>query len=118
MNSEEQAIEIISYFVIQYRKAFNHGGDYESIEKTRQTYCESIKESWKLSEDDLHIIYLKGKILADQKQLDRHTKELMRLEDKQYHELDDVKATTDRIFDLGINPSKEKIEKACKGVNL
>lgn len=90
MDNEQHAIEILSYLVTEYRRAFNHGGDYESIEKTRQCYCESIKESWKLTENDLYGIYLKGKILADEKQLVRHQRELDELENKQYHELDDT----------------------------
>ena len=80
IDNEQQAIEIISYLVSEYRRAFIQGGDYKSIQICRGAYCNAIKESWKLSEKDLHVIYLKGKILADEYQIDRHRKELMLLE--------------------------------------
>ena len=76
---EKQAIDIISFLITEYRRAFNHGGDYNSIEETRKCYCDTIKKNWNLSENELHIIYLKGKIDADEKQLKKHQDELTKI---------------------------------------
>ena len=81
MQFEEQAIDIIAFLVTQYRKAINHNGEPEPIEKTRAVYCESIKEMADLTDNELHIIYLKGKIKADEEQLERHQEELAELND-------------------------------------
>ena len=72
-------IEIISFLVTQYRKAFNYNGDYESIEKARGIYCEEVKKNNDLNEKELHILYLKGKVKADKEQLERHQEELKNL---------------------------------------
>ena len=82
LKNEEQIIEIISYLVTQYRKAFNHNGDYESIEKARGIYCEEVKKNNDLSENELHILYLKGKIKADEEQTQRHKFEVAKLENE------------------------------------
>ena len=83
LKNEEQAMEVIAFLVTQYRKAFNHGGDYESIEKARAIYCEEVGKQGELTEDELHILYLKGKIKADDEQLKRHNVELEELIKKQ-----------------------------------
>jgi len=79
LKNEEQIIEIISYLVTQYRKAFNHSGDYEAIEKARGVYCEEVGKQGRLDEKELHILYLKGKVKADKEQLERHQEELKNL---------------------------------------
>jgi hypothetical protein len=79
LKNEEQAIAIISMLVESYRWAFNHNSDYEPIEKARSAYCEALKEYGKLNEDELHILYLKGKIKADEGQLQRHRLEVAKL---------------------------------------
>lgn len=82
LKNELQAIEIIAFLVTEYRRAFNHGGDYESIEVTRQTYCNFLATKNKLTEEELHILYLKGKIKADEEQLQRHKVEVAKLKNK------------------------------------
>jgi hypothetical protein len=79
LRNEEQAIAVIAILIESYRWAFNHNSDYEPIEKARSAYCEALKEYGKLSEDGLHIIYLKGKIRADEAQLQRHKLEVAKL---------------------------------------
>jgi len=79
LKNEEQIIEIISYLVTQYRKAFNHSGDYEAIEKARGVYCEEVGKQGRLDEKELHILYLKGKVKADKEQLERHQEKLKNL---------------------------------------
>ncbi|MBU2685834.1 MAG: hypothetical protein KKF27_21545 [Gammaproteobacteria bacterium] len=74
LKDEAQAIDVISFLVTQYRKAFNHGGDYYAIEIARCAFCEALQN--KLTEEELHILYLKGKIKADDEQLKRHKNEL------------------------------------------
>ena len=68
--------------VTQYRKAFNHNGDYESIEKARAVYCEEVGKQGKLNEKELHILYLRGKIKADEEQLQRHQFILLELQNE------------------------------------
>ena len=82
LKNEEQIIEIISYLVTQYRKAFNHNGDYESIEKARAVYCEEVGKQGKLNEKELHILYLKGKVKADEEQTQRHKLEVAKLKNE------------------------------------
>ena len=77
LKNEEQMIEIISFLVTQYRKAFNHGGDYEAIEEARGVYCGEVKKNNGLNKNELHILYLKGQIKADEEQFERHKKELV-----------------------------------------
>jgi len=77
--SEEQAIDIIAFLVTQYRKAFNHDMEMHAIEKARAEYCRWLKIDCDLSEDELHYIYLHGKIKADEMQLERHKKEAKEL---------------------------------------
>ena len=77
LKNEVQAIDVIAFLVTQYRKAFNHGGDYYAIEMARCAYCEALQG--KLTEDELHILYLKGKIKADDEQLQRHKLEVAKL---------------------------------------
>lgn len=82
LKNEEQAIEVIAFLVTSYRKAINHNGDPEPIEKARAAYCDALKEVGDLSEDELHILYLKGKVKADEMQLERHEAELSQLKKK------------------------------------
>ena len=85
LKKEEQAIEIISFLVTSYRKAINHQGDPEPISKIISAYCDALKEYGKMTEEELHILYLKGKIKADEDQLQRHkneVKELLKGDDK------------------------------------
>ena len=79
MQFEEQAIDIIAFLVTQYRKAINHNGEPEPIEKARAVYCETIKEVADFTENELHVLYLRGKIRADEMQLERHRDELENL---------------------------------------
>ena len=79
LKDEAQVIDIIAFLVTQYRKAINHNGEPEPIEKARAAYCEALKEYGKMTEDELHILYLKGKIRADEEQLIRHKTELTEL---------------------------------------
>lgn len=80
LKNEEQAIDVIAFLVTQYRKAINHDGDFEPIEKARGAYCYAFTELDLLNEDELHALYLKGKIRADERQLQRHKEELEILE--------------------------------------
>jgi len=82
LKNEEQMIEIISFLVTQYRKAFNHGGDYEAIEEARGVYCGEVKKNNGLNENELHILYLKGKIKADEEQTQRHKLEVAKLKNE------------------------------------
>lgn len=79
LKDEEQAIAVIAFLVTSYRKAINHNGEPEPIEKARAAYCDMLKEYGKMTEKELHILYLKGKIKADGWQLQRHQVELKEL---------------------------------------
>ena len=79
LKNEEQAIAVIAILVESYRWAFNHNSDYEPIERARAAYCKALKEYADLTEDELHILYLKGKIKADEEQLQRHKVEVAKL---------------------------------------
>jgi len=82
LKNEEQAIAVIAILVESYRWAFNHNSDYEPIERARAAYCEALKEYADLTEDELHVLYLKGKIRADEEQMVRHKDELEELKYK------------------------------------
>ena len=65
--------------VSSYRWAMNHQGDPEPISKTISAYCDALKECGRMTEEELHILYLKGKIKADEDQLQRHKNEVEEL---------------------------------------
>ena len=79
LKNEAQAIDVIAFLVTQYRKAINHYGDPDPIEVAREAYCDELKDYGKLTENELHILYLKGKIKADEEQLQRHKVEVAKL---------------------------------------
>lgn len=76
LKNEEQAIDIIAFLVKSYRKAINHQGDPGPIMKIITVYNDTLKEYGKMTEEELHILYLKGKIKADEGQLQRHKDEV------------------------------------------
>jgi len=69
IKNEEQAMAIISFLVTNYRKAINHQGDPEPIVKIISAYCDALKDYGRMTEKEIHILYLKGKIKADEDQL-------------------------------------------------
>jgi len=79
LKKEGQAIDIIAFLVTNYRKAINHQGDSEPIMKVITAYNDALKEYGKMTEEELHILYLKGKIKADEEQLQRHKVEVAKL---------------------------------------
>jgi len=79
LKKEGQAIDIIAFLVTNYRKALNHQGDPEPISKTLTAYCDALKGYGKMTEEELHTLYLKGKIKADGEQLQRHKDEVKEL---------------------------------------
>lgn len=79
LKNEEQAIDIIAFLITSYRKAVNHQGDPEPIEKANKAYCDSLEIYCGMTEKDVHILYLKGKIKADKEQLQRHQVEVAKL---------------------------------------
>lgn len=76
LKKEGQAIDIIAFLVTNYRKAINHQGDPEPIMKVITAYNDALKEYGKMTEEEIHILYLKGKIKADEEQLQRHKDEV------------------------------------------
>lgn len=76
IKKEGQAIDIIAFLVTNYRKAINHQGDPEPIMKIITVYCDTLKEYGRMTEGELHTLYLKGKIKADEEQLQRHKDEV------------------------------------------
>ena len=84
LKKEEQAISIISFLVLNWRDARGHGGDYKPIMQTLSGYLDDLKEEGKMSDKELDILYLKGKIKADEEQLQSHKEQLEELlcEDK------------------------------------
>jgi len=79
IKKEGQAIDIIAFLVTNYRKAINHQRDPEPIMKILTAYCGALKEYGKMTEEELHTLYLKGKIKADEEQLQRHKDEVKEL---------------------------------------
>jgi len=66
LKKEGQAVSIMSFLVLNYRDAWNHGGDYEPILGCLTEYHNCLKEVGKLSDDELMVLYLKAKIKANE----------------------------------------------------
>ena len=72
IKNEEMAVEIITNLLWNYLLAFHHGGDPVSIKKALTVYCEALKEECNLSDDEMQLLYLKGKIGADKMESEKH----------------------------------------------
>jgi len=79
LKKEDQAMSIIKFLILNWRDARGHGGDYEPIMKALREYLKALKEEGEMSEKELDILYLKGKIKADEEQLQRHKNNLAKL---------------------------------------
>jgi len=82
LKNEKMAIEIITFLVKNYRLAMHHNGDPVPIDKARTAYCAALKEEGNLTDDDVLLLYLKGKIPADKIVLEKHLKAKSELEKK------------------------------------
>ena len=74
LKNERMAIDIITFMVTNYRLAMHHNGDPISIDKARTAYCAALKEEGNLTDDDISLLYLEGKIPADRIVLEKHLK--------------------------------------------
>ncbi len=74
LKNEEQTINIINFLVKEYRLAMHHGGDPVPVDKARIAYCDALMEVCNLNKDEVLLLYLKGKILADKAELEKHIK--------------------------------------------
>lgn len=83
LKKPEQAIVIIAFLIANWRDAVGHDGDYGAIMHMLGEYLEALKEEGDMTDRELDILYLKGKIKADGDQWQRHKEELSRLEDEE-----------------------------------
>jgi hypothetical protein len=79
LKKPDQAITIIAFLIANWRDAVGHGGDYEIIMSALGGYLDAIKEGVEMTDKELDILYLKGKIKADGDQWQRHKVELSKL---------------------------------------
>jgi len=82
LKNEEMAVEIITFLLWNYLLAFHHNGDPVSIKKALEIYCDTLKEEGNLSNDEMHLLYLKGKIGADKMESEKHFRLKAELERK------------------------------------
>jgi len=83
LKKEGQAISIIAFLITNWRDAVGHGGDYETIMSALGGYLDALKEKGKMTDKELDILYLKGKMKADGDQWQRHKLELSKLENEE-----------------------------------
>ncbi len=74
LKNRQIALDIITFMVVRYRLAMHHNGDPISIDKARTAYCAALKEEGNLTDDDISLLYLEGKIPADRIVLEKHLK--------------------------------------------
>lgn len=79
LKDEKLAMSVISFLVLSWRSARSHLGDYEPIMTALSEYLDALKKEGRLSDGELDILYLKGKIKADEEQLQRHKNKLIEL---------------------------------------
>ncbi len=72
LKNEKMAVEIITFLLWNYLLAFHHGGDPVSVKKSITVYCDALKEECNLSDDEMQLLYLKGKIGADKMESEKH----------------------------------------------
>jgi len=76
LKKEEQAISIMSFLVLNYRDARDHGGDYAPILGCLTKYHDCLKEVGKLSDDELQVLYLRAKVKANEEQAQGYKNEI------------------------------------------
>ena len=82
LKNRQMALDIITFMVVRYRLAMHHNGDPISIDKARIAYCAALKEEGNLTDDDITLLYLDGKIPADRIVMEKHMKMKVDLERK------------------------------------
>ena len=82
LKNRQMALDIITFLVVRYRLAIHHNGDPISIDKARTAYCAALKEEGNLTDDDITLLYLDGKIPADRIVMEKHMKMKADLERK------------------------------------
>ena len=82
LKNRQMALDIITFMVTNYRLAMHHNGDPISIDKARTAYCAALKEEGNLTDDDITLFYLDGKIPADRIVMEKHMKMKVDLERK------------------------------------
>ena len=82
LKNRQMALDIITFMVVRYRLAMHHNGDPISIDKARTAYCAALKEEGNLTDDDITLLYLDGKIPADRIVMEKHMKMKVDLERK------------------------------------
>ena len=76
LKKTEQAISIMSFLVLNYRDARDHGGDYEPILGCLTKYHDCLKGVGKLSDDELQVLYLRAKVKANEEQIKKYKGEI------------------------------------------
>ena len=71
LKKEEQTISIMAFLVLNYREAWNHGGNYEAVSKALSKYNDSLVEEG-VPAKEVEIIYLKAKIRANEEQIKKY----------------------------------------------
>jgi len=82
LKKPEQAVVIIAFLIANWRDAVGHGGDYEIVMDGLGGYLDALTEKGEMTDKELEILYLKGKVKADGDQWQRHKLELSKLENE------------------------------------
>ena len=61
----------MTFLVLNYREAWNHGGNYEAVSKALSKYNDSLVEEG-ITPEEVELLYLKAKIRANEEQIKKY----------------------------------------------